>query len=91
MAVTALANSRCLLAGVKRKKNHMDRMLATSVGIALCIALMMSVPVVADEVDAVRAVKMDPEKLAGIAYKTNNHRFALRPAALERCCAHFAS
>jgi len=45
----------------------MDRMLATSVGIALCIALMMSVPVVADEVDAVRAAKMDPEKLAGIA------------------------
>ena len=35
-------------------------------GIALCVALMMSVPVVADDVDAVRAVKMDPEKLAGI-------------------------
>ncbi|MCH7820860.1 MAG: DUF861 domain-containing protein [Proteobacteria bacterium] len=47
-------------------KNHIDRRLATSVGIALCVALMMSVPVVADDVDAVRAVKMDPEKLAGI-------------------------
>ena len=44
----------------------MDRMLATSVGLALCFSLMMSAPVVADEVDAVRAVKMDPEKLAGI-------------------------
>ncbi len=37
-----------------------------SVGIALCAILIMSVPVIADEANIVRAIKMDAEKLAGV-------------------------
>lgn len=47
-------------------KNRMEWKLATSIGLALCVCLMMSLPVAADEVKVVRAVKMDPEKLSGI-------------------------
>ena len=47
-------------------KNHMDWMPGKRAGIALCVTLFMCVPVVADETNAVRAVKLDPEKLAGI-------------------------
>ena len=43
-----------------------DWMSAKRAGIALCMSLIMSVPVVADEVKAVRAIQKDPEKLAGI-------------------------
>ncbi len=35
-------------------------------GVALCLTVLMSVPVVADDANAIRAVKMDPEMLAGI-------------------------
>jgi uncharacterized cupin superfamily protein len=44
----------------------LQRLLGKSVGFALCAVLFMSVAVVADEANAVRAVKMDPDKLAGI-------------------------
>lgn len=37
-----------------------------SVPFALCAVLFLGVPVGADEIRAVRAVKMDPDKLAGI-------------------------
>ena len=47
-------------------KKCMDWMPGKSVGIALCLTLLMSVPVQADEANAIRAIKMDPEKLAGI-------------------------
>ncbi len=47
-------------------KNRMDWMTGKNVGVALCLTMLMSVPVVADEANAIRAVKMDPEKLAGI-------------------------
>ena len=47
-------------------KHHVHWVLGKSVGVALCAILLMSVPVVAEEADAVRAVRMDPEKLAGI-------------------------
>ncbi len=46
--------------------HHVGRTPIMSVGIVLCATLIMSVPVVADEANVVRAVKMDPEKLAGI-------------------------
>ncbi len=46
--------------------NRMDWMTGKNVGVALCLTMLMSVPVVADETNAVRAVKLDPEKLAGI-------------------------
>ncbi len=47
-------------------KNRMDWMTGKNVGVALCLTMLMSVPVVADEANAIRAVKMDPEKLSGI-------------------------
>jgi len=46
--------------------HHAGRMPIVGAGFVLCAFVMMSVPVVADEANAVRAVKMDPEKLAGI-------------------------
>ena len=47
--------------------NHrMDWMLLKTMGFALCATMFVSVPVVADEANAVRAVKLDPDKLAGI-------------------------
>ena len=47
--------------------NHqLGRIPIVSVGFVLYVMLLMSVPVVADEAHAIRAVKMDPEKLAGI-------------------------
>ena len=36
------------------------------VGVALCATLILSMPVVADEASPVRAVKLDPAKLAGV-------------------------
>jgi len=45
-------------------KHRPYRVLGKSVGSALCALLLVSVPAEAD--DAVRAVHMDPEKLAGI-------------------------
>ena len=45
---------------------HVGRTLIVSMGLALCATLIMSVPVIADEAKVVRAVKMNPEKLAGI-------------------------
>ncbi len=36
------------------------------VGIALCLALLVSVPVMADEAKALAAVRLDSEKLAGV-------------------------
>ena len=47
--------------------NHrMSWMLVKSVGLALCATLFLSVPVMADDAKAIRALKMDPGKLAGI-------------------------
>ena len=47
--------------------NHrMSWMLVKSMGLALCATLFLSVPVMADDAKAIRALKMDPEKLAGI-------------------------
>jgi len=45
-------------------KHRLYRVLGKSVGSALCALLLLSVSAVAD--DTVRAVHMDPEKLAGI-------------------------
>ena len=47
-------------------KDRMHWVFGHSVGVALCAILLASAPVVAEESDAVRAVKMDPDKLAGI-------------------------
>jgi hypothetical protein len=47
-------------------KDRMHRVFGKSVGVALCAILLISAPVVAEEAGAVRAVKMDPDKLAGI-------------------------
>jgi hypothetical protein len=47
-------------------KHRIDRVFGMSVGAALCTSLLISVSVVADAADAVRAVKMDPGKLAGV-------------------------
>lgn len=47
-------------------KHHMHRVLGKSIGIALYAILLISAAVVAEETDAVRAVKMDSDKLAGI-------------------------
>ena len=47
--------------------NHrMAWMLVKSIGLALCAVLFLSVPVMADDAKAVRSLKLDPEKLAGI-------------------------
>ncbi len=46
--------------------NRMDRMPGKRAGVALCVTLFMCVPAAADEANAIRAVKLDPEKLAGI-------------------------
>ena len=46
--------------------HHVGRMPIVGAGITLCVTLLMSVPVVADEAGVIRAVKMDPGKLAGI-------------------------
>ena len=46
--------------------HHVGRTPIMSVGIALCATLIMSVPVIADEANIVRAIKMDAEKLAGV-------------------------
>ena len=46
--------------------NRMDWMTGKNVGVALCLTMLMSVPVAADDANAIKAVKMDPEKLAGI-------------------------
>ncbi len=46
--------------------SRMDWNLATGMGFVLCVALMMAVPAVADEENAVRAVLLDPGKLAGV-------------------------
>ncbi len=46
--------------------HHVGRMPIVSAAFALCVTLLMSVPVVADEANVIRPVKMDPEKLAGI-------------------------
>ena len=47
--------------------NHrIGRILIVGAGFVLCAMALISVPVVADETDVVRSVKMDPEKLAGI-------------------------
>jgi len=46
--------------------HRLKRLLGKSVGFALCAVLFMSVAVVADEANVVRAVKMDPDKLAGV-------------------------
>ncbi len=43
-----------------------DWMSAKRAGVTLCMSLIMGVSVMADEAKAVRAIKMDPEKLAGI-------------------------
>jgi len=47
-------------------KHRMHWVFGTGVGVVLCAILLISTPVVAEEADAVRAVKMDPDKLAGI-------------------------
>ena len=47
-------------------KHRMHWVFGKSVGVALCAILLISAAVVAEEADAVRAVKMDPDKLAGI-------------------------
>ena len=46
--------------------HHVGRTPIMSAGIALCAILIMSVPVIADEANIVRAIKMDAEKLAGV-------------------------
>ena len=40
--------------------------LGRTAGIALCATLIMNVPLLADEASTIRAVQMDPEKLAGL-------------------------
>ncbi len=45
---------------------RMDWMRGICSAFGLCATLFLCMPVVADEAKAVRAVKMDPEKLAGI-------------------------
>ena len=45
---------------------RMDQLLVKSAALALIATSLVSMPVAADEVKAVRAVKMDPAKLAGI-------------------------
>ncbi len=45
---------------------RMDWMRGICLAFGLCATLFLGMPVVADEAKAVRAVKMDPEKLAGI-------------------------
>lgn len=47
-------------------KNRVDRMLATTVALALFSSPILTAPVAAEEAKVVRAVKMDAEKLAGI-------------------------
>ncbi|MDH3616285.1 MAG: cupin domain-containing protein [Gammaproteobacteria bacterium] len=47
-------------------KHRMHWVLGKSIGIALYAILLISAPVVAEEAEVVRAVKMDPDKLAGI-------------------------
>jgi hypothetical protein len=47
-------------------KHRMQCAFRKSVGVALCAILLFSEPVVAEEADAVRAIKMDPDKLAGV-------------------------
>ena len=47
-------------------KHHMHWVFGKRVGAALCVILLVSAPVVAEKTDAVRAVRMDPDKLAGI-------------------------
>jgi hypothetical protein len=47
-------------------KHRTHGIFGISVGVALCAMLLLSVAVMAEETDAVRAVKMDPDKLAGI-------------------------
>lgn len=49
-------------------KHCMHWVFVKSVCVTLCAILLVSAPVVAEEADAVRAVKMDPEKLAGINF-----------------------
>ena len=47
--------------------NHrMDWVRSMSVGFVLCTTLFLSVSVMADEANAIRVVKLDPAKLAGI-------------------------
>ena len=46
--------------------NRMDWNLTMSMGFVLCVTLMLAVPAVADEDNVIRAVIMDPGKLAGI-------------------------
>lgn len=47
--------------------NHrLHWVLGKSVGVALCAMWLISKPAMAEEADAVRAVVMDPDKLAGI-------------------------
>ncbi len=46
--------------------HHVGRIPIISVAFVLCATFLVSVPAVTDEADVVRAVKMDPEKLAGI-------------------------
>jgi uncharacterized cupin superfamily protein len=47
-------------------KHRTHRIFGKSNGVALCAMFLLSVPVVAEEANAVRAVKLDPDKLAGI-------------------------
>jgi uncharacterized cupin superfamily protein len=47
-------------------KHRTHGIFGISVGVALCAMLLLSVAVMAEEADAVRAVKLDPDKLAGI-------------------------
>jgi len=44
----------------------MHSVLGNTVGFALCALLLAGVPVAAEEAESVRAIMMDPEKLAGI-------------------------
>ncbi|MCP5092640.1 MAG: DUF861 domain-containing protein [Gammaproteobacteria bacterium] len=47
-------------------KHRMHWVFGKSIGVALCAIVLISVPVVAEEADAVRAIKLDPDKLAGV-------------------------
>jgi hypothetical protein len=47
-------------------KHRTHGIFGISVGVAPCAMLLLSVAVMAEEADAVRAVKLDPDKLAGI-------------------------
>lgn len=47
-------------------KNQTNWMRLPGVGTALCVALIVSLPVVADDATPVRAMKLDPEAIAGI-------------------------